>query len=1037
MTLKEVEARLEENEAELGELKVEQKRIADEMKLIREEARENGELLRQVLRTLATLNQGSTSEERGPEEEIPRSHGKNKNQVPGEVETRNDTRSGNRNMEHIQQVRSKMEAPKFRGDDVEGWVRGMERFFQVQEVVSEDRIDVAMANLEGEALQWYLWTTDRYTFLGWNDFKIQIGKRFDETLADNIKHQFMDIKQTGTVKEYRKEFERLSVYLPPMPEDIMYDIFLKGLKTEIQTEMDIEEFVGLRRLMDLALKTEKRLKALWQAWENHSQKGGRPPNAGVRYQENHIHSVQSTGAGGGSYHQNKTKIQENTQGTPAYRRKLMLTGEEFQKRREKGLCYNCNEKFGPGHRCKKTLQILIVSEEDRDKSDPDTDAIVDIEANDIPPEAQLLSAHVSLNSMLGWTNPRSIKLKGELRGREITVLIDSGASHNFLSTAIVEEFHFRSDTSVLFEVTLGNGESSKGQGLCVGVQYNLQGIEMTSDFLPFKLGGIDMILGMAWLASLGWTHIHWERHILKFRRGDKVVTLNGDQSLSRTDIKNHSVDKELMRSQLLMIELYKLDTSIKLPQTSQGRALEEKLRKQFSKVFEPLSELPPARPIDHAIQLIPQAQPTNQRPYKYSYLQKDEIEKIVSELLKAEFIRPLHSPFASPVLLVKKKDAGWRFCVDYRALNKITIPNRYPIPVVEELLDELHGALLFSKLDLKSGYHQIRMKEEDVHKTAFKTHEGHYEFRVMPFGLMNAPATFQSLMNHLFHPYLRKFLLVFFDDILIYSKSLEDHESHLQQVFTVLADNDLHVNPKKCQLACNQLEFLGHWISHQGVMADKSKVEAMVSWPVHQESQATARVLGFDRVLSQKQIQEPYSKWAYKLLGFNFEIEYKPGKSNVVADALSRAPSSVEVNALQVSRFQLLDQAIIQQELSPAEVVSARRRNGQVEVLIKWKGLPEEDASWEPLSVIRGQFPDIHLGDKVIVDEGGNDTIPVIAKSLLSSPNSNNRFGVCRSVADDKAQLAPCINYEILGTRFSLTCKISETHQTAVHSRVN
>ncbi|XP_078431081.1 uncharacterized protein LOC144702930 [Wolffia australiana] len=404
----------------------------------------------------------------------------------------------------------------------------------------------------------------------------------------------MDIKQTGKVKEYRKEFERLSVYLPPMPEDIMYDIFLKGLKTEIQTEMDIKELVGLRRLMDLALKTEKRLNALWQEWESHSQKAGRPPNTGARYQGNYIHPVTSQGAGGGSYHQNKVKVQEGAHEAPAYRRKLMLTGEEFQKRREKGLCYNCNEKFGPGHRCKKTLQILIVSEEEQNKLDPNISDIVEVEENAIPPEAQLLSAHVSLNSVLGWTNPRSIKLKGELQGKDITVLIDSGASHNFLRAEIVEEFHFKSDTSVLFE---------------------------------------------------------------------------------------------------------------------------------------PLSELPPVRPTDHAIQLIPQAQPINQRPYKYSYLQKDEIEKVVSEVLKAEFIRPSHSPFASPVLLVKKKDEGWRFCVDYRALNKITVPNRYPIPVVEELLDELHGATIFSKLDLKSGYHQIRMKEEDIHKTAFKTHEGHYEFR--------------------------------------------------------------------------------------------------------------------------------------------------------------------------------------------------------------------------------------------------------------------------------------------------------------------
>ena len=196
------------------------------------------------------------------------------------------------------------------------------------------------------------------------------------------------------------------------------------------------------------------------------------------------------------------------------------------------------------------------------------------------------------------------------------------------------------------------------------------------------------------------------------------------------------------------------------------------------------------------------------------------------------------------MLLVGKKDGGRRMCMDYRELNKVTIKNKYPLPRIDDLFDQLSGARVFSKLDLRSSYHQLKVKTEDIHKTAFRTRYGHYEFRVMPFGVTNAPGVFMDLMNRIFSPYLDKFIMVFVDDILIYSKDEKEHEEHLKIVLETLRQHKLYANLKKCEFWMNSVTFLGHVISKEGISVDPRKIQAVKDWPIPKNAKEIKSFVG-------------------------------------------------------------------------------------------------------------------------------------------------------------------------------------------------
>jgi hypothetical protein len=265
----------------------------------------------------------------------------------------------------------------------------------------------------------------------------------------------------------------------------------------------------------------------------------------------------------------------------------------------------------------------------------------------------------------------------------------------------------------------------------------------------------------------------------------------------------------------------------------------------FPDVFhEELPCMPPERKVEFAIELNPGTTPISKRAYQVSGPELVELKKQIDELSEKGYIRPSTSPWEALVLFVEKKDGTKRMCIDYRSLNEVTIKNKYPLPRIEDLFDQFRGASVFSKIDLRSGYHQLRIRPSDIPKTTFITKYGLYEFMVMSFGLTNAPTYFMYLMNSVFMDYLDKFMVVFIDDILIYSQNEQEHEEHLRKVLQRLRDCQLYAKLSKCKLWISEVLFLGHIINREGLAVDPKKVTTILDWKAPKDVRGIKSFIG-------------------------------------------------------------------------------------------------------------------------------------------------------------------------------------------------
>ncbi|XP_025801385.1 uncharacterized protein LOC112880861 [Panicum hallii] len=329
---------------------------------------------------------------------------------------------------------------------------------------------------------------------------------------------------------------------------------------------------------------------------------------------------------------------------------------------------------------------------------------------------------------------------------------------------------------------------------------------VTADLTVLPSEGIDVILGMDWLTA----------HKGVISCSPRLVTLEHPSG--------KKVEVEPLKSRDVP-QVYNLNSLEK-------RTLEDvPVICEYPDVFpEELPGLPPDRDVEFVIDLVPGTAPIAKRPYRMSAEELTELKNQSKDLLDKQYIRPSASPWGSPVLFVRKKDGTMRLCIDYRSLNAVTIKNKYPLPRINDLLDQLRKAKFFSKIDLRSGYHQMKIRESDIPKTAFVTRYGQYEFTVVSFGLTNAPAYFMNMMNKVFMEELDKFIVVFIDDILVYSETAEEHAEHLRVVLERLRQNQLYAKFSKCEFWLEKVAFLGHVLTADGVAVDPEKIEAVSEW---------------------------------------------------------------------------------------------------------------------------------------------------------------------------------------------------------------